>query len=182
MNYPTYHITQEDHDLVEAQIQEQIAKSNSYLKPHPSLGLGALAELQTVAWLKDIGANPKWNCGLWDRDITAGNIALDVKHTCTHFYPFAEGSLSVKESSLGNQFDSLMVFVWLKKDQDQPKVHQSVYTAYLLGWLFPDEVMQCGKVNAGHTWRDGSVMTYDSYRVEVQQMRPMEQLATVLVP
>ena len=85
MNYPTYDITQDDHDLVEAQIQEQLAKSNSYLKPHPSLGLGALAELQTVAWLKDIGANPKWNCGLWDRDITAGNLALDVKHTCTHF-------------------------------------------------------------------------------------------------
>ena len=179
MNYPTFEMTHIDTELTELQIKQVSDNGIVHLGAY---GLGALAELQAVAWLKEIGANPVWNAGLYDRDITVGNLALDVKHTCTHFYPFPEGTISVKQSSLQHQYGSIMMFVWLKKDADKPKLFTSVDTAYLVGWLFPDEVTQCQKINAGHTWRDGSTMQYNSYRVQLKDMRPMQQLATVLVP
>ena len=179
MKYPTYEMSHVDTELTQAQVNEAQGNGIVHIGHY---GLGALAELQAVAWLTDIGANPVWNSGLYDRDITVGNIALDVKHTCTHYWPFPEGTVSVKESSLDHQYGSIMVFVWLKKDADKPKLHTSVDTAYLVGWLFPDEVKACGKVEAGQAWRDGTTMKYTSYRVQLKDMRPMEQLATVLVP
>ena len=179
MMYPTFEMSHVDTELTQAQVNEAQGNGIVHIGHY---GLGALAELQTVAWLTDIGANPMWNSGLYDRDITVGNIALDVKHTCTHYWPFPEGTVSVKESSLDHQYGSIMVFVWLKKDADKPKLHTSVDTAYLVGWLFPDEVKACGKVEAGQAWRDGTTMKYTSYRVQLKDMRPMEQLATVLVP
>ena len=177
MNYPTFQINHIDNQLTQQQID--LIKDHGIVSIS-AYGLACLAELQTVAWLTQQGFNPVWNAGRYDRDITVGRTGIDVKHTCTHYYPFPEGTVSVKASSLRNQFTSIMVFVWLKKDEDLPKVQTSVDTAYLVGWLWPDEVKQCEMIQTGQQWKTGQYMKYDSYRVQVRDMHPMNQLETYL--
>lgn len=177
MNYPAFQITHVDNELTQQQVD--LISGHGIVSPG-AYGLACLAELQTVAWLTNEGFSPFWNAGRYDRDITIGDVGIDVKHTCSHFWPFPEGTVSVKASSMRNQSSSIMVFVWLKRDADTPKLYNYVDTAYLVGWLWPDEVKQCEMVHAGQQWKTGQHMKYDSYRVQLKDMRSMHLLQEYL--